>query len=182
MGGVPPRLYVMGRLAIQLGRPNGYWHISVSHPERDPTWEEIKHVQNELKPGVFFAMPMPPKEWWMSIAKRCYHLFEVKDEVLIRMWKASGEMARRYPEGTTLGEALAGEARRGERAAVHEAPPDAVGRGPGSTREAERRAYDEGVSAGGNAGANPYEPRSVESDPWEGGPYDAHADATGRTF
>lgn len=96
------RHYRMGRVTIQAGKQSGYRYLSISHPERDPTWDEIKHVQNELRPGVFFCMPMPPEEWWLSIAPRCYHVYEVKDEALIGLWKEAGEAARGVPEGTTL--------------------------------------------------------------------------------
>lgn len=87
------RAYVMGEVRILLSRePFGpgdlRWHISMSCEKRDPTWAEIKHVQNTLKPGIFFCMPMPPAEYWINIHERAYHLEEVKDPQQIEHWKA----------------------------------------------------------------------------------------------
>ena len=98
------RYYRMGRVTIQAGKKDGYRYLSISHPQRDPTWSEIKHVQNELRPGVFFCMPMPPQEWWLSIAPgfASYHVYEVRDEALIAIWKEAGDAARGVPEGATL--------------------------------------------------------------------------------
>lgn len=86
------RLYRMGRCTILVSRePFGNddlrWHISVSCSDRAPDWEEIKHVQNALKPGVFFCVPMPPEAYWMNIHEHCFHLEEVKDEKQIEHWK-----------------------------------------------------------------------------------------------
>jgi hypothetical protein len=107
LGASIPKFYSMGDLTIQLSQSDEeYMVISIGGKKRDPKWEEIKHIQNELCPDLFFCLPMPPKSEWMSIAPHCYHLYEVKDARHIEMWKASGMLAREYPEGTTLDDLL----------------------------------------------------------------------------
>jgi hypothetical protein len=101
-----PERYTMGegkhQLTIYLSQWEGYWRISITRPGYPPTWDEIKHIQNELYPGVFFCIPMPPKECWFSIAPNMYHLEEVKDERQIRRWRLEGQIAGEAPEGTTI--------------------------------------------------------------------------------
>lgn len=89
------RLFTMGECRIMVSRdPFGpgdlRWHISISCERRNPTWEELKHVQNTLKPGVFFCVPMPPREYWINIHEHTYHLEEVKDAASIRQWSGEG--------------------------------------------------------------------------------------------
>lgn len=93
------RLYTMGECRVIVTRdPFGVgdlrWHISVSCERRDPTWEELKHIQNRLKPGIFFCVPMPPKEHWMSVHEHAFHLEEVKDPASIAQWKREGRAIR----------------------------------------------------------------------------------------
>lgn len=95
-GGPIPRLYTCGDLSVMVGRepvglsgePDFRTHISISAKDRDPSWGEIKHIQNSLKPGVFFCSPMPPAEYWISIHDHCFHIWEIKDTNLIEQWRA----------------------------------------------------------------------------------------------
>lgn len=74
-----------------LGPPDMRHHVSLSTTYRLPTWSEIKHVQNELHPGVFFCIPMPPKEYWFSLHEYAMHIEEVKDQNSIEQWKAQAD-------------------------------------------------------------------------------------------
>jgi len=54
------------------------WHLSISHKERNPTWEEIKQVRYELMPkDVNIGMILPPEENYVNIHQHCFHLFEL---------------------------------------------------------------------------------------------------------
>lgn len=53
-------------------------HVSISHPDRYPTWEEIKEAKD-----YFFGdekdaiMVFPRRELWVNIAPNCFHLWEL---------------------------------------------------------------------------------------------------------
>jgi hypothetical protein len=97
------RHYTMGECRILVTRDHGpyttRWHISVSCEDRDPTWEEIKHAQNAIKPGVFFCIPMPPREHWMSIHEHTFHLEEVLDNDQVEQWKHEARTAANRAKG-----------------------------------------------------------------------------------
>lgn len=44
------------------------WHLSISHPSRYPTWDEIRDARYDLVPdGCTLAMLLPPRggaAWW----------------------------------------------------------------------------------------------------------------------
>ena len=97
------RVFSMGEVSVLTSRDTVYpgdlrWHISISCKDRDPTWEEIKHIQNRLKPDLFFCMPMPPEKYWLSIHEHAYHLWEIRDDNLVQQWIFDGVEARRYKE------------------------------------------------------------------------------------
>lgn len=56
------------------------WHLSISHPKRYPTWDEIKDARYSLLPlGVTFAMLLPPQSEYVNIHHNCFHLFELPE-------------------------------------------------------------------------------------------------------
>jgi hypothetical protein len=59
------------------------WHLSISHPERYPTWDEIKQARNSLLSRTKdFAMIFPREGDYVNIHPNCFHLWEiVKDEL-----------------------------------------------------------------------------------------------------
>jgi hypothetical protein len=65
---------------IFVGVENGRWHLSISHPERYPTWDEIKTARYQLVPNdVTMAMLLPPKERYVNIHPNCFHLWEIRE-------------------------------------------------------------------------------------------------------
>ncbi|SIS88764.1 DUF7694 domain-containing protein [Alicyclobacillus vulcanalis] len=59
---------------------DGGWHMSISHPERYPTWDEIREARYQLIPNdVTMAMLLPPKEEYVNVHPNCFHLHEVVD-------------------------------------------------------------------------------------------------------
>ena len=67
------------------------WHLSISHPFRLPTWDEINAARDVCIPAdVWLCQPMPPKEFWINVHKHCLHLWEVRDRELIAQWAFDG--------------------------------------------------------------------------------------------
>lgn len=66
---------------------NGLHHISISHPHRLPRWEEIKWVREKYgDPSKFYAMVLPPEEFYVNLHQFCMHLWEVKSELEVSTW------------------------------------------------------------------------------------------------
>lgn len=67
------------RLLVLRSTEGGYLHLSISHPERYPTWEEIKEARYDLLPNeCTVGILLPPKEEYVNIHPNCFHLHEVK--------------------------------------------------------------------------------------------------------
>lgn len=65
------------------------WHVSISGPERVPTWSEVAAALHELRPGVPFVMGVPPRSWWMNVHSDVLHAWETTDALLIDQWRAN---------------------------------------------------------------------------------------------
>lgn len=58
----------------------GLWHLSVSHPKRYPTWDEIKAIRYGLLPDeLTFAILFPPMAKYVNVHPNCFHLHEVPE-------------------------------------------------------------------------------------------------------
>ena len=58
----------------------GLLHMSLSHPHRQPTWDEIKEVRYALLPDEkTFAVLLPPKSQYVNLHENCFHLWEVPE-------------------------------------------------------------------------------------------------------
>ena len=81
------------RCAVILGHeplgPGGErrWHLSISHPKRFPTWDEIKAARYFFIPEeATMAMLLPPKEEYVNVHTNCFHLHEfVGNEVISKL-------------------------------------------------------------------------------------------------
>ena len=80
------RHYQMGRCSVTVGTIlkgsdplfPGY-HLSISHPHRYPTWDEVAHARYKLIPNdVIMVMVLPPKEEYINLDENCFHLHEIK--------------------------------------------------------------------------------------------------------
>jgi hypothetical protein len=80
----PLRAFV-GREPVAEG--DHRWHISVARGDRLPTWDEIVISAHDLRPGVPFAVPVPPRSWWVNVHRFVLHMWEVKDPHLVNMWR-----------------------------------------------------------------------------------------------
>jgi hypothetical protein len=56
------------------------WHMSVSHPHRYPTWDEVADVRYELVPDeVTMALLLPPAGEYLNVHPFCFHLWQIDD-------------------------------------------------------------------------------------------------------
>jgi len=63
-------------------------HLSISHPERYPHWEEIKKARYEiLREDKDCVMFLPPKKEYVNMHQNCFHLYEVSNELLLDLNK-----------------------------------------------------------------------------------------------
>ena len=66
-------------LRVIVSKDAGYWHLSVSHPSRYPTWDEIKDVRYKYLPNdITVGLLFPPREEYVNVHDNCFHLWEVK--------------------------------------------------------------------------------------------------------
>lgn len=81
---------IVGRenIAGPRGAPEWRWHISVAGAERVPGWSEFAAIVHNVRPGVTFCMPLPPRSWWINIADNCLHAWELRDEPLESQWRS----------------------------------------------------------------------------------------------
>jgi hypothetical protein len=70
----------------------GRWHISIAHPTRYPTWDEVKTAVYgiptiELVEGRTFAQLLGPvKEGqWVDLHESCLHLYEIDDPLRTKL-------------------------------------------------------------------------------------------------
>ena len=75
------------------GKENGRLHLSISHKDRLPTWDEIKEIRERLLPAdAFMCIPFPPKKHWVNVHAYCLHLWEHKDQHLVEQCILEGEV------------------------------------------------------------------------------------------
>jgi hypothetical protein len=87
-GAIFAQRYRMGECSIILARePIGpgrtyRWHLSIAHPSRYPSWDEIKTARYSLDhlAGVTMAQLLPPvadESEWVNLHENCFHLHEL---------------------------------------------------------------------------------------------------------
>ena len=71
--------YRMGDCRIIVGSTlESGIHLSISHPTRYPTWDEIAHARYTLVPGdITMAMLLPPQDQYINIHPNCFHLWQI---------------------------------------------------------------------------------------------------------
>lgn len=81
------RAFTLGACRVIVGQeptgPGGalYWHLSISHAARYPTWDEIKEARYRWVPdNVTMAMILPPRSQYVNIHPNCFHLHEIEGE------------------------------------------------------------------------------------------------------
>lgn len=78
----------MGECTIMIARePAGVegerlWHLSISCPDRHPSWDEIKTARYRLLPDdICMGMLLPPSEYYVNVPQQdhVFHLWEITD-------------------------------------------------------------------------------------------------------
>jgi hypothetical protein len=73
--------YQWGDCRVFVGLEPAGWHLSISHPNRNPTWEEIKQARYDFCPhDVTMAMILPPTTEYVNIHNFCFHLHQIPNE------------------------------------------------------------------------------------------------------
>jgi hypothetical protein len=75
------RIYHDGTLRVLVSGPEEReqigWHISISCPDRNPTWEEQKKARYEFCPDdVYMVQILPPKAEYVNRHPFCFHWHE----------------------------------------------------------------------------------------------------------
>jgi hypothetical protein len=74
------RKYALGECSVLVTREHGKWHLSIAHPGRYPTWDEVAEARYRLLPGsITAAMLLPPMAEYVNLHERCLHLYEIDD-------------------------------------------------------------------------------------------------------
>ena len=74
-------VYENENLRIFVSRDGGLWHLSISHPSRYPTYDEIKEARYELLPdNITVGLLFPPKKEFVNIHENCFHLWEIPEK------------------------------------------------------------------------------------------------------
>lgn len=78
------KTYKMGKVKIFVSPPDARfaqssWHMSISHPDRYPTWDEVASAWYQLVPDAdnrVGAMMLPKKADYISIHNYCFQVHE----------------------------------------------------------------------------------------------------------
>jgi hypothetical protein len=106
VSGINGQAYRMGQCSVIMsqepfGQDGEYiWHLSIGHPNRFPTWDEINNAEKKLRPkgvtmGILFAEPGHPAH---SYSRNICHLWEIEDNNKLGLAQ-EGEQAFLYPIG-----------------------------------------------------------------------------------
>lgn len=77
------KAYRMGRCLVLISRQKVGWHLSISRPERLPSWEEVRDARYELIPDeATMAMLLPPRSEYVNVHQFCFQLYEIPGEYI----------------------------------------------------------------------------------------------------
>ncbi len=99
------RCYTLGRCSVMAGIEMGRWHMSIAHPDRLPSWDELKEAWTQVVPGDrYFVLPLPPPRYWLNVHHFCLHLWETNDRWLIAqmIFEATGDLGHAELESTVV--------------------------------------------------------------------------------
>lgn len=66
------------RLSVIITKDGGVLHISISHPNRYPTWKEMTTIKYHFYPDIEMAMYFPKRSEYVNYHPNCFHLWEVQ--------------------------------------------------------------------------------------------------------
>jgi hypothetical protein len=75
------RAYTLGLCHIIVTKEYGNWHMSISHPMRYPTWDEVADARYRSIPeSVWMAMVLPPPDHYINLHPNCFQLVEIPEQ------------------------------------------------------------------------------------------------------
>lgn len=88
IGALMAERWIVGECTVMLSREPGVgfdgaygWHLSIAHPKRYPTWDEIKTARYGLEAlaEVTMAQVLGPvaEGEWVNVHDNCFHLYEI---------------------------------------------------------------------------------------------------------
>lgn len=82
--GLPPGEYLaryrLGECSVIVTREFGRWHLSIAHPDRYPTWDEISQARYRILPAdIWVAQYLPPPSEYVNLHRNCFQLMECEE-------------------------------------------------------------------------------------------------------
>lgn len=75
--GLEAQAYRLGACHVLVAEEPAGWHLSISHPTRYPTWDEITAARYALVPAtVDMVLHLPPPDDYVNVYAHCFHLWE----------------------------------------------------------------------------------------------------------
>lgn len=73
-----PGIYTLGSCRIIVTIDAGKWHLSISHPNRLPNYNELKEARYKFLPdNIYAAQIFPPKSEFINLHPNCLHLWQI---------------------------------------------------------------------------------------------------------
>lgn len=68
------------QLSVLVSKDSGRWHLSIAHPRRYPSWDEVHAARYEFIPDeIYMMMGLPPKAVYVNVHDHCFHLWEAQE-------------------------------------------------------------------------------------------------------
>jgi hypothetical protein len=72
-------LYRLGECSVIVTREFGRWHLSIAHPSRYPTWDELAAARYQILPdSVWMIMTLPPRSEYVNCHRFCFQITETE--------------------------------------------------------------------------------------------------------
>lgn len=73
----------MGGCLIIVSRQRAGWHLSISRPNRLPTWEEVRDARYALVPdAATMVLLLPPQAEYVNAHNYCLQMYEIPAEYI----------------------------------------------------------------------------------------------------
>jgi hypothetical protein len=77
------RAFVSGSCRIIVSQQKAGWHLSISKPNKLPSWEEVRDARYELIPdAATMALLLPPMEEYINVHEFCLQMYEIPAEYI----------------------------------------------------------------------------------------------------
>lgn len=79
------RAFTLGPCQIIVAQQRAGWHLSISRPDRLPSWEEVRVARYALVPDeATMALLLPPRAEYVNVHDFCLQLYEIPGEYIER--------------------------------------------------------------------------------------------------